>query len=198
MRLLALSVVAVFVGSEPAFAQDYNARWDRTDGGWTTGWVRQTPATYGVNVNKCGHFHQGCTCGQVCGWYPSGAVTRWWPQGCSGPMWTIRCTVIPAYAHGEGPTCTLASVWSATVSELGQSTWTISDDGTAVEQGLGNARGRATLSGKTLTIQWRAGEVTGDYVVSLNDDCSAGTGQVRWLSGPVPRRTFETTFKRQP
>jgi hypothetical protein len=92
--------------------------------------------------------------------------------------------------------CTLASVWAGQVADGGRSTWIISADGTAVEEGLGNARGRAILEDHKLTIVWDTGAGNGDYVIQLNGDCSSGRGEVRF-NGSVPVHTIATVFTRQ-
>src|SRR5437867_858736 len=56
----------------------------------------------------------------------------------------------PQRKNSAGAGCKLGSTWSNVTSDGGGSIWTISSDGTAVERGLGNARGRAVLSGHRL------------------------------------------------
>jgi hypothetical protein len=80
-------------------------------------------------------------------------------------------------------TCSLARVWSNQVSDGISSVWTISADGTATEQGRGNAHGHAVLSGRTLTITWGIAISHGNYVVKLNQACTAGIGKTTVLGG---------------
>jgi hypothetical protein len=97
--------------------------------------------------------------------------------------------------------CGLAAVWSANLTGLGSSIWTITADGAAVEQGLGNARGTASIVGRRLTINWASGpDAAGDYIIDLNNDCISGRGVTRWLRMPpgVELRQFPTTFERRP
>jgi len=92
----AFIVVWLALGASAAQA-DYWGRWDRVGGGWSTGWIRHTG-----DANVCGHYHQGCRCGNVCGAYPNGAVTTWWPYGCNREMWQIRCSIRPISQPGGG------------------------------------------------------------------------------------------------
>ena len=79
-------------------------------------------------------------------------------------------------AKASAASCNLASVWANQVSDGISSIWTITADGTATEHGRGSARGRAVLSGHTLTITWSIGIANGNYIVHLNQACTAGTG----------------------
>jgi hypothetical protein len=90
--------------------------------------------------------------------------------------------------------CKLAMIWSNDLSGYGTSVWTISADGAAVEQGIGNARGHATLSGHTLTINWRTGADQGIYAITLNQACTAGTGKFAVTGGMLPGRSATATF----
>jgi hypothetical protein len=79
--------------------------------------------------------------------------------------------------------CKLGAVWVGEVGGVGSSVWTISSDGTAIERGLGNAQGHATLSGHTLTITFHTGLNNGVYVVQLNRSCTNGSGKATVLGG---------------
>lgn len=92
-----------------------------------------------------------------------------------------------------GRPCKLAMVWANTI-DSGTSTWTISADGTAVEQGLGNARGHAVLSGHTLTINYTTALDHGIYVMTLNPSCTEATGRITVTGGFMPGRTSKATF----
>ena len=90
--------------------------------------------------------------------------------------------VSPPREFAEGP-CKLASVWAGEVAGVGSSVWTISSDGTAIERGLGNAQGHASLSGHTLTIIFHTAFNNGTYVMQLSRTCSNGSGKTTILGG---------------
>ncbi|MGA8614183.1 MAG: hypothetical protein WB760_21405 [Xanthobacteraceae bacterium] len=90
--------------------------------------------------------------------------------------------VSPPRESAEGP-CKLASVWAGEVAGVGSSVWTISSDGTAIERGLGNAQGHASLSGHTLTIIFHTAFNNGTYVMQLSRTCSNGSGKTTILGG---------------
>jgi hypothetical protein len=100
----------------------------------------------------------------------------------------------PRRKNAAGAGCRLGATWSNVFSGGGTSVWTISSDGTAVEQGMGNARGRATLSGHKLVIsyQWSLGQ--GTYVMTLNQDCSAGSGRATATGGWDAGKVWSATF----
>ena len=56
---------------------------------------------------------------------------------------------------------------------IGSTTWTIGPDGNATETGLGDATGKATFSGRTLTITFVASDkvTAGTYTWTLTEDC---------------------------
>jgi hypothetical protein len=88
----------------------------------------------------------------------------------------------PQRKNAAGAGCKLGSTWS-NVAPSGSSIWTISSDGTAVENGMGNARGRAVLSGHKLVITWRTTLNQGTYAIILNQACTAGSGTVTITGG---------------
>jgi hypothetical protein len=111
------AIVAILVSGTSSVHADAFARWDRVDGrgSWTTGWIRQTPAQYGVNINRCGHFHSACRCpgrGSYCGWYNPGSVTGFFADGCNRPAWAIRCTVQPHTAAAPNTACINAATYN--------------------------------------------------------------------------------------
>jgi hypothetical protein len=79
--------------------------------------------------------------------------------------------------------CKLGAVWAGEVAGVGSSVWTISSDGTAIERGLGNAQGHASLSGHTLTITFHTTLNNGNYVIQLNRSCTNGSGKTTVLGG---------------
>jgi hypothetical protein len=79
----------------------------------------------------------------------------------------------------SGDGCKLAGNWEQSTPTIGTTTWQIAADGAAKEVGIGYAKGRASLSGKTLTINWSTDTgYTGDYVWTLNEGCTAGEGSL--------------------
>jgi hypothetical protein len=90
---------------------------------------------------------------------------------------------VAAPRESSEASCKLGAVWSGEVAGVGSSVWTISSDGTAIERGLGNAQGHASLSGHTLTITFHTGLNNGNYVVQLNRSCTNGSGKVTVLGG---------------
>ena len=86
--------------------------------------------------------------------------------------------------------CTLAGTWTQNSEGLGSSVWTIADNGEATESGLGNAKGRASLSGRTLRIDWTIPGYnnSGYYQWTLGDDCRGSGEAVNTVSG-VRRNT---------
>jgi hypothetical protein len=90
--------------------------------------------------------------------------------------------------------CKLASVWSNEVAGWGTSAWTISPEGTAVERGLGNARGHATISGHTLTIIYHTALNNGTYVMRLNPACTNGSGRATVLGGVNSGQIYTAIF----
>jgi hypothetical protein len=86
--------------------------------------------------------------------------------------------------------CKLAGVWANKMSERGSSVWTIAADGSAVEKGLCNAQGHASLVGRNLTLKWHASCSDGVYTVQLNEACTAGSGKAVYVSGTTLTVTF--------
>jgi hypothetical protein len=83
------------------------------------------------------------------------------------------------------PMCTLAATWDQSLAGRGNSRWVISASGGAVESGLGNAAGIATLSGRTLTISFDAPTGhSGAYVIDLNLNCTGGQGMMTLTAVP--------------
>src|SRR5688572_24490049 len=89
-------------------------------------------------------------------------------------------------------TCTLAGTWTQDSEGLGQSTWEITADGEAIESGLGNAKGRATLAGGKLRIDWTIAGYnnSGYYEWTLDPSCRTGSGiAVNTVSGVTLKTT---------
>jgi hypothetical protein len=92
--------------------------------------------------------------------------------------------------------------WTQTHS-AGTSTWVLARTGTgtyqAEEHGLGNAKGTASLNGKTLRIDFRtahASPFVGYYLWDLDPGCTSGKGKVYQTDGPLKGRTFDCTVSR--
>ena len=100
-----------------------------------------------------------------------------------------------AAPSGAQTACSLAGSWNQSTPEVGSTTWVIQADGKAQEQGIGNAKGPATLSGGVLTIEWRTDEGTpnnpdddyaGTYRWTLDANCK-GEGTLTFTkTGPDP------------
>jgi hypothetical protein len=90
--------------------------------------------------------------------------------------------------------CRLAGTWANEVANLGSSVWTITEDGTATEKGLGNAQGHAVLSGHRLTITWHTVGANGNYIVQLNQACTGGSGKTIALGGYLAGSVWSVTF----
>jgi hypothetical protein len=99
----------------------------------------------------------------------------------------------PQRKNSTGAGCKLGSKWS-NVTTAGSSTWTISSDGTAVENGMGNARGRAVLSGHRLVITWHTTASQGTYAITLDHGCTAGSGTVTATAGRFGNGVHSATF----
>lgn len=73
-------------------------------------------------------------------------------------------------------------------TEFGTSVWSVDAAGKATESGMGNATGSASWSGSGVTIHFRTGNLSGRYVVGLDQNCS-GTGQLIFDTPPGARTT---------
>ena len=92
--------------------------------------------------------------------------------------------------------CSLEGKWTQNSEGLGPSTWTITADGEAIESGLGNAKGRATLSGGKLRIEWTIAGYnnSGYYEWTLDGTCESGSGvAVNTVSGVTRKTTVRKT-----
>lgn len=117
----------------------------------------------------------------------------------------IRRTIIadadrPGSAYdpraGGGPpagACAFPHAWRNEVTGLSSSTWQVDASGAAHESGMGAARGRASLSGQTLRIDFQTGPTRGYYQVTLDADCN-GRGRLQWTASPAGPKSFPATF----
>jgi FecR protein len=81
--------------------------------------------------------------------------------------------------------CGLAGSWAESTGDVGSSTWSITAAGSAQQQGLGNASGRAALSNGVLTIDWTTSDgYAGHSRWTLDASCK-GTGTLTFTKvGP--------------
>jgi hypothetical protein len=84
--------------------------------------------------------------------------------------------------------CTAVGTWVQTTDGIGPTTWTVVRGGQAHETGVGNATGKASLSGHVLKITFVASDkvTTGVYTWTLKPNCRSGTGTLRF-TGPATR-----------
>lgn len=93
----------------------------------------------------------------------------------------VRCQ----NATTDSDPCPLEAVWHQVLEGRGASQWTINSRGEAVEAGLGNATGTATLVGRLLTILFEAPTGhAGSYSIVLADDCTKGEGLMQFTRVP--------------
>ncbi|MGE0421553.1 MAG: hypothetical protein AB7O88_04780 [Reyranellaceae bacterium] len=115
---------------------------------------------------------------------------------CYGPLRVLgyavahngaRLTVANCSRSANRKDCSnLAGTWR-NMTPLGQSNWALRALGggryEARESGMGNATGTAVLSGTTLTIDFRTGNVAGRYQWTLDTQCTAGQGTLVFTAG---------------
>jgi len=101
----------------------------------------------------------------------------------------------PQHAQEISSECTLAGIWTQQSEGLGSSTWTITADGEATESGLGNAKGKATLSGGRLRIDWTIPGYnnSGYYEWALDESCKGSGVAVNTVSGAKRNTTVART-----
>ncbi len=80
--------------------------------------------------------------------------------------------------------CTMEGTWSQNTPGVAATVWHITKDGKATETGGGYAEGTATLSGRTLHINWHTNNgYAGYYQWDLTTDCTSGTGNLVFSAG---------------
>jgi hypothetical protein len=86
---------------------------------------------------------------------------------------------LPAAPSGARTACGLKGSWTQTTDQVGTTTWVITAGGKATEGST--AEGKATLSGKELTITWKStrSKYEGVYHWTLNENC-AGSGTLHF------------------
>ncbi|MBK7230860.1 MAG: hypothetical protein IPH93_00950 [Saprospiraceae bacterium] len=91
--------------------------------------------------------------------------------------------------------CKLEGSWAQNTPGVGSTTWEIKSDGTAIEIGIGSARGQASLKGNILHIDWHTGTgYSGYYEWALDGTCSVGNGILEFKTGRTDR--LGSTVKR--
>jgi hypothetical protein len=103
--------------------------------------------------------------------------------GCA--LLVIPISSFGAAGRAQGSlSCSLAGSWSQSTPGIGSSTWDVKADGTATEDRLGMATGKATLSGSVLRITWETGSWEGVYEWKLKPNCESESGSVTFTAGP--------------
>jgi hypothetical protein len=71
---------------------------------------------------------------------------------------------------------------------------------TFTESGLGNVKGTATLSGRTLTMEWTEGAYSGSHRYALDENFAVGRGTLTWTrksAGETRGPNFNSTITRR-
>ena len=91
--------------------------------------------------------------------------------------------------------CKLQGIWTQDTPGIGSTDWIIESDGTANEKGIGYAKGKATLSGNVLHIDWQTSTgYSGYYEWTLGDNCSSVKGTLVFKTGRTDN--LKSTVKR--
>ena len=91
-----------------------------------------------------------------------------------------------ADSPGAKETVDISGRWRHDTPGVGSATWTFTREGKgyrAVESGLGNAVGTASVTGSRIEIQWQAGAYAGKYWWNLDASGRNGTGQLIFSRG---------------
>ena len=92
-------------------------------------------------------------------------------------------------------TCTLAGKWVHNTEGIGTTTWTITRDGIATEEGKGYAKGKAAFDGTTLSIEWETTNgYKGTYAWKLDSNCTSYEGHLVFKT-PITSRHKSTVRK---
>ncbi|MBK7428024.1 MAG: hypothetical protein IPI60_13880 [Saprospiraceae bacterium] len=84
--------------------------------------------------------------------------------------------------------CKMQGTWAQNTPGVGSTTWEIKNDGTAIETGIGSARGQATIKGNLLRIDWQTSTgFSGYYEWTLDGNCNAGVGILQFKTGRTDR-----------
>lgn len=91
--------------------------------------------------------------------------------------------------------CKMQGTWAQNTPGVGTTTWEINKDGTAIETGIGSARGQASIKGNLLRIDWQTSTgFSGYYEWTLDGNCNAGYGILQFKTGRTDR--LSSTVKR--
>ena len=91
--------------------------------------------------------------------------------------------------------CRLEGSWTQDTPGVGSTVWDIKSDGTANERGIGYAKGKATLSGNLLRIDWQTNTgYSGYYEWTLDGNCNSGKGTLVFKTGRTD--SLNSTVKR--
>jgi hypothetical protein len=84
--------------------------------------------------------------------------------------------------------CKMLGKWAQNTPGVGSTTWEIKNDGTAIETGIGSARGQASIKGNLLRIDWQTSTgFSGYYEWTLDGNCNAGVGILQFKTGRTDR-----------
>lgn len=98
--------------------------------------------------------------------------------------------------RGTSGQCTMEGTWSQNTPGVAATEWHITKDGKATETGGGYAKGTATLSGRTLHINWQTDNgYAGYYQWGLTTDCTSGTGNLVFSAGG--KGSHDSTVRRR-
>ena len=105
-------------------------------------------------------------------------------------------------ARGDSGGLDISGVWQNDIANFGTTVWTFTRlDGnrySATEQGLGNARGTAVVTGNHLRLDFSTGNVTGYYEWFLDANGRTGQGRLVFTSGASGTHTTQLTRKSPP
>jgi hypothetical protein len=91
--------------------------------------------------------------------------------------------------------CRLAGSWIQDTPGIGSTTWEIKSDGTADERGIGYAKGKASLRGNVLHIDWQTSTgYSGYYEWTLDENCRSVKGTLVFKTGRTD--TLNSTVKK--
>jgi len=109
----------------------------------------------------------------------------------------LNCEAVLQNRTGTTGTCTAEGTWTQITDKVGQTEWRIDPDGKAKERGKGNADGKATLSGRTLQIDWwTTNGYSGVYKWILDESCNKSvSGDLKFHTGTTG--TYSSSVTRQ-
>jgi hypothetical protein len=98
-------------------------------------------------------------------------------------------------AQQSGQDCKLAGGWLQSTEGVGATGWQITSSGQATDVGIGYAKGTATLTGRTLRINWSTNNgYSGYYEWTLDSSCTSGSGSLVFFTGRTG--IYKSTVKR--